>query len=175
MTDIVKIPTERMKVLMGEGGATKRKIESKCNVELNVRPDGEVELLGDPSDVFFARDVIKAIGRGFTAESALMLMKPDFGLYIIQMKEHATSDKAIVRVKSRVIGENGRIKLQIEDATDSAVSIYGNTISIISRIDTMEQAKEAIGMLIDGARHTSVLKYLARVKRDTMEARLKGR
>lgn len=174
MTEIVKIPAERVKVLLGEGGATKKRIEGRCNVELDVDPDGEVQIEGDAADVFFARDVVKAIGRGFTAESALRLMGHDYGLYIIPLKEHASSDKAIARLKGRVIGEKGRIKAQIEAATDSILSIYGSTIAVISRIDTMEYAKEAIGMLIDGARHTSVLKYLSRVKREIMEARLKG-
>lgn len=174
MTEIVKIPAERVKVLMGENGTTKKRIEGKCNVELDIDPEGEIEIIGDPADVFFARDIIKAIGRGFTAESALRLMGHDYGLYIIQLKEHATSEKAITRLKGRVIGEKGKIKIQIEDATDSFVSVYGSTIGIISRIDSMEYAKEAIGMLIDGARHTSVLRYLAKSKREIMEARLKG-
>jgi rRNA processing protein Krr1/Pno1 len=39
----------------------------------------------------------------------------------------------------------------------------------------MEYAKEAIGMLIDGARHASVLGYLAKAKREIVEARLKGK
>jgi len=174
MSEIIKIPAERVKVLLGEGGATRKRIEGRCNVKLDVDPDGDVEVEGDAADIFFARDVVKAIGRGFTAESALRLMGHDYGLYIIPLKEHATSDKAITRFKGRVIGENGRIKSQIEAATDSMLSVYGSTISIISRIDTMEYAKEAIGMLIDGARHTSVLRYLAKSKREIMEARLRG-
>ncbi|MDD5171917.1 MAG: KH domain-containing protein [Candidatus ainarchaeum sp.] len=174
MTEIVKIPAERVKVLVGESGATKKRIEERCNVELDIDPDGEVQIIGDPADVFFARDIVKAIGRGFTPENALRLMGHDYGLYVIQLKEHASSDKAIARLKGRVIGENGRIKIQIEDSTDSIVSVYGSTVSIISRIDTMEYAKEAIGMLVDGSRHTSVLRYLARVKREIMESRLKG-
>lgn len=174
MTEIVRIPAERVKVLLGESAATKKRIEQRCNVGLAVDADGEVQITGDPADVFFARDIVKAIGRGFTAESALRLMGHDFGLYVIPLKEHTTSEKAISRFKGRVIGENGKIKARIEEATDSIVSVYGSTISIISRIDTMEYAKEAIGMLIDGARHTSVLRYLARSKREIMEARLRG-
>ena len=175
MTEIVRIPAERVKVLMGENGSAKKRIEGRCNVELDIDPEGEIGIIGDPADVFFARDIVKAIGRGFNANDALRLMGQDYGLYVIQLKEHTSSDKAIGRLKGRIIGENGRIKLQIEDATDSIVSVYGSTVSIISRIDTMEYAKEAIGLLVDGARHTSVLRYLAKVKRDIMENRLKGR
>lgn len=174
MAEFIKIPAERVKVLMGRDGSMKKRIEKKCNVSLAVDPEGEVEIEGDPADVFFVRDIIKAIGRGFTPESALKLLGHDFGLYVISLKDYTSSENALTRIKGRVIGEKGKIKAQIEEATDSYLSVYGNTVSIISRIDSMEYAKEAIGMLIDGARHTSVLGYLAKAKRELMESRLKG-
>jgi ribosomal RNA assembly protein len=175
MTDYVRIPAERVKVLLGRDDATKRKIEKKCNVQLVVDREGEVEIVGDAADVFFVHDIIKAIGRGFAPETALRLLGHDYGLYVIPLKEIVHSENALTRLRGRVIGERGKIKAAIEDATDSYLSVYGSTIAIISRIDTMEYAKEAIGMLIDGARHTSVLGYLAKSKREIMEARLRGR
>ncbi|MFN7991065.1 MAG: KH domain-containing protein [Candidatus Micrarchaeia archaeon] len=174
MSEYVKIPLERVKVLLGKDDSTKKKIEKRCKVQLSVDPEGEVGIEGDPADVFFARDIIKAIGRGFSPEIALRLLGQDFGLYIIPLKEFAASENALTRLKGRVIGERGKIKGQIEDATDSFLSIYGSTIAIISRIDTMEYAKEAIGLLLDGARHTSVLGYLAKAKREILESRLRG-
>ena len=174
MGEFIKIPAERVKVLNGDGGSTRKRIEKKCNVQLLIDPEGEVEIEGDPADIFFARDIVKAVGRGFTPDSALKLLGHDYGLYVISLKEHLTSENALTRVKGRVIGEKGKIKAQIEEATDSYLSVYGNTIAIISRIDSMEYAKEAVGMLIDGARHTSVLGYLAKAKRELMESRLKG-
>ena len=143
-------------------------------MELIVEPEGEVEIEGDAADIFFARDIVKAIGRGFTPETALKLLGHDYGLYVIPLKELISSENAIARIKGRIIGEKGRIKGQIEDATDSYLSIYGNTVAIISRIDTMEYAKEAVGMLIDGARHSTVLAFLSKSKREIMESRLKG-
>lgn len=175
MVEYMKIPEERVKVLLGANGETRKKIEKKCNVQLIVESDGEVGIVGEPADVFFVRDIVKAIGRGFAPEIALRLFDHDYSLYIISLKEIIGSENAITRLKGRVIGEKGRIKNRIEEATDSYISIYGNTISIISRIDTMEYAKEAIGMLIDGARHTSVLAYLSKAKREITESRLKGR
>ena len=174
MAEILKIPAERVKALSGENGSTKRRVEKKCNVTLVIDSDGEIQIEGDPSDIFFAKDVVKAVGRGFAAEQALRLLDGDFALYIIPLKDITSSDKALVRLKGRVIGENGRIKTRIEEATDSYVSIYGSTISIISRIDSMEYAKEAVRMLLDGARHATVLVYLSKAQRELMERRLKG-
>lgn len=175
MTDLVKIPTERVKALLGKDGITKKRIEKKCNVELTVDKEGDVEIAGDSADVFFAIDVVKAIGRGFNPSIALKLMKDDFAFYLIPLKDLAGSDSAIKRLKGRVIGEKGRIKEAIEDATDCYLSIYGNTIAIIGPLDSMEYAKEAIGMLVNGAKHTTVLGVLAKSKRTIMEARLRGK
>ncbi len=174
MTEFVRIPAERVRALLGNDGAAKERIESRCKVGLVVAQDGEVEIIGEPEDVFFARDIVKAIGRGFTPDKALRLLGSDFGLYIIPLKEMIGSENAITRVKGRIIGEKGRIKEAIESATDSSISVYGNTVSIIARIDTMEYAKEAVGMLIDGARHSGVLAFLSKSKREIVESRLRG-
>ncbi|MBI5227719.1 RNA-processing protein [Candidatus Micrarchaeota archaeon] len=174
MIEIVRIPTERIGVLIGEKGATKAVIEKKCNVRLNIDEEGDVEIDGESTETFFAKDVVKAMGRGFTPHEALKLIEHDYNLYIIQLKELIGSDKAIIRLKGRVIGENGRMKGDIESATESIVCIYGNTIGIIARIDTMDRAKEAIMMLLDGAPHAVVINYLAKARREIMESRLKG-
>lgn len=174
MTEIVKIPLERVKVLMGENGSTRGRIERKCNVTLTVEDEGDVEIDGDATDVFFARDVVKAIGRGFAPGDALRLAGQDYNLYLIQLKDIAPSEKAMTRLRGRVIGREGRIKGDIESATQSVLSVYGNTIGIISRIDTMPYAKEAIGMLLEGAMHAAVEAYLSRARREIMDARLRG-
>ena len=174
MTEIVKIPEERVKVLIGEGGKTKMEIEQKCRVELTVDSDGDVEVDGETTQEFFAKDVVKAIGRGFPSKPALRLADGDYNLYIIPLKDFSDSDKAISRMKGRVIGEHGKIKEDIENATESYLSIYGNTISIISKIDTLEYAKEAIGMILTGAPHTTVLNYLAKARREIRETRLRS-
>lgn len=172
--EVIKIPEERVKVLIGKEGKAKKMIEEKCKVELTVNSEGDVQISGDSMDVFFARDIVKAIGRGFEPRVALRLLESDYGLYIISLKEVANTDKAIARLKGRVIGEKGKIKTQIEESADAKVCLYGSTIGIIAKIDTMEYAKEAVNMLLGGAKHTTVLSYLAKVKRSIMQERLKA-
>jgi len=172
--EVIRIPAERVKALVGKDGATRKRVEQKCSVRLTVDPEGEIQISGDSADIFFAKEVVKAIGRGFGPRDALRLMGHDFGLYIIHLKEVAHTDKAIARLKGRVIGEKGSIKTQIESSTDSFLSVYGNTISIIAPIDTMEHAKEAIEMILKGARHSTVLGFLAKKKREIMQERLRG-
>lgn len=173
-TELIRIPEERVKIIIGKEGRTKKMLEEKCNVRLVVDSEGEIQITGGPTDVFFATDVIKAIGRGFEPRTALKLIDQDYGLYILSLKEIANSDKTIIRLKGRVIGEKGTIRMEIERATDAKLCVYGSTVGIIARADTMHHAKEAVDMLLRGVKHTSVLNYLAKARREIMRERLKG-
>jgi ribosomal RNA assembly protein len=174
MMELVKIPAERVRVLVGDNGRTREMIEKKCNVTLTVEDEGDVEVDGEATDTFFAKDIVKAIGRGFAPKDALKLAEADYNLYIIALKDIVDSDKAIIRLKGRVIGREGRIKGDIEAATQSVISVYGSTIGIISRIDTMGYAREAVGMLLEGATHTALQTYLSKARREIMDSRFKG-
>jgi ribosomal RNA assembly protein len=173
MAEIIRIPEERVKILIGKEGKTKKMIEKRCSVELTV-DDSEVQVSGDATDIFFASEIVKAIGRGFEPRKAMLLLKEDFMFHLIPLREIVSSEKAITRLKARVIGEDGKIKTMIEESTDSFVSVYGNTIGIISKSDSIEYTKEAISMILDGARHSTVLAYLSKAKREILESRFRG-
>ncbi|MEM4359540.1 MAG: KH domain-containing protein [Candidatus Bilamarchaeaceae archaeon] len=174
MEEIIKIPGERVKVLIGDNESTKKMLEKKCNIRIDATPDGEVTLRGDTADVYFSKSVITAIGRGFDPNTAIKLLEADYQLHIFYLKEYLSSENAIKRIKGRVIGEKGRTKAEIESATDSSISVYGNTIAIIGKADSIDYAKEAIERLIRGATHTGVYRYLADVRRRLFEERLRG-
>lgn len=173
--EFVKIPHDRIGVLLGEKGKTKKEIEKECQVTIKIDEDGEVEIEGDTAHSYFAKDVIKAIGRGFSIQEALKIINDNYAFFLIDLDEFTKSEKSITRIKGRVIGEKGRIKKDIESATESFLSIYGDTIGIISKIDTMEYAKEAIYMIIDGSQHSSVINYLAKIRKQILGERLTGK
>ena len=172
MTEIIKIPEERVSILIGKNGQTKRRIEEKCGVRLTIRND-EIEIGGDPENIFFAVDIVKAIGRGFAPRKAIQLAKEDYSLYVISLREALPTEKAIERMKARIIGEKGKIKTEIESATESFVSVYGHTVAVIAKIDTIEYAKEAIYKIIEGAPHATVLSYLSKSRREIMDSKFK--
>lgn len=171
--EIVRIPAERVQTIKGEKDAVKQQIEKKAGVTLHINRDGEVVIEGDSANTFFARDVVKAIGRGFEPREAMKLLDENFSIFIIEMKEYFSSEKAIKRIKGRIIGEGGRMKKEIERATQSYLSIYGNTVSIISKLDSIEYAKEAVFKIIDGAPHSTVFNYLAQVRKNILSERLR--
>ena len=173
MEEVVKIPADRVAILIGERGKTKEMLEQKCNVKLTVGDEGEVHLIGETADIYFSKDVVLAIGRGFEPEMALKILN-DQHLYIYHLKEYFHSENAITRIKGRIIGEAGKTKKEIEDAADCRISVYGNTVAIIAKADSMEYAKQAIEKLLAGAMHLSVYKYLAGVRRKLFEERLRS-
>ncbi|MEM2466891.1 MAG: RNA-processing protein, partial [Candidatus Bathyarchaeia archaeon] len=79
----MRIPKERIGVLIGSKGDTKRAIEKILSVELQIESDtGGVtitlaENAEDPSVLLRAKDVVTAIGRGFSPEHAFKLIKDE--------------------------------------------------------------------------------------------------
>ncbi len=171
--ETIKIPEERVSVLIGENGKTKKSIEKKCNVELHIEKEGDVEIIGESMEIFFAKDVVKAIGRGFAPWDAMKLAKDNMQLSIINLREFVKNESAITRTRARVIGEKGKMKMEIENATDSIISVYGYTVGIIAPLDTLEYAQNAIMKIIDGARLQNVSTYLSKIRKQIMISRLR--
>ncbi len=163
----LKIPVERTGVLIGEGGRTKAELERGTGTRITVDgKSGEVVIesdagRGDPSGILKAKDIITAIGRGFSPQRAFRLFTEGQMIEVIDLKEVlGDSRNQLLRVKGRIIGENGKTRRIIEKLTGTVVSVYGHTVSIIGEYDEILVAKEAISMLVKGAMHGAVYKYL---------------
>ncbi|MGF3498298.1 MAG: KH domain-containing protein [Candidatus Methanosuratincola sp.] len=163
----MKIPVERTGVLIGENGGTKVEVERGTGTKITVDgKSGEVVIeaeagKGDPSGILKARDIITAIGRGFSPQRAFRLFTDGQMIEILDLKEAlGDSRNQLLRVKGRIIGEKGKTRRIIEKLTGTAVSVYGHTVSIIGEYDEVLVAKEAIAMLVKGAMHGAVYKYL---------------
>jgi len=170
----VKIPKERIGVLIGSEGKVKEEIERRLGVKLNIdSKEGDVSISlhpenDDPSAIFRAKEVVLSIGRGFSPEKAFKLLEDeDSYLEIIDLREIVgRSPSQIKRVKGRVIGREGKMRRTIEELTDTFISIYGHTVSIIGKIEHVHIAKEAIMMLIRGSEHSTVNRFLNRRRRE---------
>jgi ribosomal RNA assembly protein len=170
----VRIPKERVGVLIGPDGGVKRYIETQLKVELRVDSEqGDVEIslkeeTGDPSLVFRAKDVVTAIGRGFTPERAFRLIRDENAIFdIVDLREiFGRSELDIKRVKGRIIGLNGKTRRIIEELSSSDVVVYGHTVGIIGTFEQVDAARGAVQMLIDGSQHHTVYNFLAKKRRE---------
>ena len=162
----VRIPQDRIGVLIGEGGETLRTIESRAEVRLDVDSEnGSVRIdgVGDPLTVLKAPDIVKAIGRGFKPEEALSLLDDDLRMFdLIDIAAATRNKKDMERQKGRLIGEGGRTRELMEELSGAEVAIYGSTMGVIGDPEQVEIVRRAAEMLLDGAPHGSVYSYLER-------------
>lgn len=166
MEDYILIPRERVAILIGVGGSTKRLIETRCKVELDIAADGQVKIAGNESfEVWRAKSVVKAIGRGFSPERAVQLFDDEFILESIELKELLPNERAIMRQKARIIGREGKMRKKLEQMLMVSLSIYGNTVSIIGKIENVDIAKASIEKLIKGAMHSTALKIAGKAQK----------
>lgn len=167
----MKIPKDRIGVLIGEDGSTKRKIEKKTQTSLNISSEGDVEINGEDSiNVWITSKIVKAIARGFSEDKALMLAKEDYDFEIIYLHDYAKTQNSIQRLKGRVIGEQGKSRRTIEELTSVYVSVYGKTICLIGHVEDLELARRAVNMLLTGKQHSTVYKYLERERKKRKQA-----
>ena len=164
----LKVPKERVGVLIGHQGETKKKLEELSQTKIEIdSAEGEVIIdehkTKDPLLVLKIENVIRAIGRGFSPEYAIKLFDEEMDFYIFDIHEYVgKKDSHIKRVKSRIIGKNGKTKRVIENLTGSDISIYGHTVSIISDFESISIAKKAIDMLLSGSMHSNVYRFIER-------------
>jgi ribosomal RNA assembly protein len=163
----LKIPKERIAVLIGTKGDIKKELEENTDTNINVdSEEGDVTIIGeDPLKVYTANEVVKAIARGFNPNIAQLLLKQDYSFILLDLSEICKQSE-IKRVKGRVIGKEGRSRENIERLTECNISVYGKTIGIIGRNNMAIMAKDAIESLIRGKPHSKVYAALERQRRE---------
>jgi len=129
----LKIPKDRIAVLIGKAGAVKAQIESETGVSLEINSDeGDVIVKGsDPLVLYSSQEVIKAIGRGFNPEVAMLMLKADYAFDAINLADYAKSPNDLARLKGRIIGLDGKARKTIEELTETSICVYGKTASVI--------------------------------------------
>lgn len=176
----VKIPQERVGALIGPNGRVKERLEKKLSVELQIDSEtGGVHItLGptsqDPSLLFRAKEVVTAIGRGFSPERAFMLLEDDEAMFeIIDLREVVGRSRSDMRrLKGRIIGKAGKTRSIIEELTNAYISVYGHTVSIIGNTDEAEVAREAVRMLLRGSQHRTVYQFLHKKRRELKKKKM---
>ncbi len=168
-TEELKIPKDRVAVLIGKKGETKRLIEKQAKVKIEVDSKlGDVIISGDdPIQLYVSKFVIQGVGRGFSPEKALLLLNENYALEMIEITDFTgKSKKKMERMRGRVIGENGKARKMIENLTETYISVYGKTIGIIGEHENVSVARGAVEMLLSGSPHGGVFRWLEDKRRE---------
>ena len=175
----VRIPKERVGILIGPEGKVKQNIEEKLQVRLEVDNDGSVtitlsENAKDPSLLLKAKDVVTAIGRGFSPEVVYRFMRNEDELFdMIDLRQiFGRSESDIKRIKGRIVGADGKTRKLIEELTEANVVVYGHTVGFIGSFEQVDSARNAVQMIIEGCQHHTVYRYLQRKRTELKKQKL---
>jgi ribosomal RNA assembly protein len=156
MKEFVKIPKERIPVLIGTEGSVKKQLEKRTSTKITVTD--EIGIEGDTFDVMLAANVVKAIARGFSPENAFLLLDEEYELNVITLS--GQGEKAVKRLMGRVIGRQGKTRKKIEESCGARISIYGKTVAIIAHTADLDTASRCVEMLLKGRTHGYAYHFL---------------
>jgi len=166
MIQSIRIPTERVGVLIGKNGETKEWLEKRAGVRISIdSEEGDVQIdhthAPDPALALAVINVVNAIGRGFSPENAMKLLEDDYFLEILDIRDYVgKKHEHVIRMRARVIGTHGKTRALVEELTGAHVSVYGNTVGIIGDILQMDVARRALHMLLSGSEHAAVYHFM---------------
>jgi len=126
----LKIPKERIAVLIGINGKEKSKLEKRTDTTISIdSKEGDVIIEGqDALSLYSCREIVRSIARGFNPDVANLLLKQDYGLEVINILDFAKSKNDLIRLKGRLIGEKGKSRNTIEELSGAGgFSIWKNS------------------------------------------------
>lgn len=166
--DEIRVPKDRIAVLIGKKGETKRKISKLTKTKLQINSkEGDIIINGENGlDVYITKKIISAIGRGFNPEIALSLLEENNDIEIIDIYHFSRKTKNnLARIKARLIGREGKARELIEQLAEVEISVYGKTVSIIGNQINLNIARHAIINLLQGSKHGNVYSYLEKQRK----------
>jgi ribosomal RNA assembly protein len=173
----IKIPEERIGVLVGPGGSMKRLIEEKTKTTLEIDSEtGTVSIASaeDPLQGLRVMDLVKAIGRGFSPERALAILDDEMlMLDVLDLSKMVGTKNDMARIKGRIIGKDGRSREIMERLSGAKVSVFGKTVAILGYPEHVRIARAAVEMLLDGAPHGNVYSFLEKKHQELAKEELK--
>ncbi|MHB8633880.1 MAG: KH domain-containing protein [Thermoplasmatota archaeon] len=175
MTVYVRIPADRLGVVIGPHGETRRLLEERSGFHVEVdSQENEVAIegeKGDPLMLMKMQDIVKAIGRGFSPEHAMRLFSDECYFELLDIHDYVGKDKSHVRrMTSRIVGSEGKTRRIIEEQTGCDLAIYGHTVGIVGPLLELGHAKQAVDMILSGAEHASVYRFLENQRRKARRA-----
>jgi ribosomal RNA assembly protein len=175
----IRIPKERVGILIGPEGKTKQYIEEKLGVKLDIDTEGSITITltdkaPDPSVLLKAKDVVTAIGRGFAPETAFRLIRNEDDIFdLVDLRLiFGRSESDIKRIKGRIIGADGKTRKLIEELSEADVVVYGHTVGIIGSFEQADTARNAVQMIVEGCQHHTVYRYLQRKRTEMKKEKL---
>lgn len=162
MKEYIKVPLEKIAIIIGPNGDIKKNIEEKSTTILSINNQtGDIEIdIKDPIKGLRTKDVINAIANGFSPEKAFRLFDDDLLMFETINISNTKSERTLQRLKGKLFGGTGKTRDVFENLTGVIISVYGNTISLIGHSDQNDIARTGIDMLLKGTFQKNVYNFL---------------
>lgn len=163
----IKVPAERLPILIGRKGAIKSKIEREFGVKVSVdsRTCDVLVTTDDPqADLYLATQFIEAIGKGFSPQRSAKLKEEGYALGTLELRKYVKTKDGLSRIKGRLIGSNGIVRKNLEELTGTEISIYGHYAAVIGDVQGLKLALNALEELASGKKHGGVYSKLQKVR-----------
>lgn len=161
----ILIPHKRAVLL---DSATLKQLEKRLSCKLTLE-DNDVTVEGDSYAEYNAKNVIQAFGRGFELNIAYKLLSENYFFENFNLKDVCKTREQMQRLKSRIIGTEGKSKTYIESVSGADIAIFGSTVSTIGTVNEISVANTAIRILINGGMHKTAYKVMEKEKRKLKE------
>ncbi len=176
LNEEIRIPKERIPVLIGKGGEAKRKLEELGKSDITVNSStGDVFIRGREDALLTQStfEAVKAIGRGFSFEKSLALYNDGIQLAVISLREFAKAKShRLHEMRARLIGKDGRTREIMEELTGTNICVYGDTVSVIGDLIPIQYAIHGIEMIVNGRKQRTVYQFLEKATREIKTKRL---
>ena len=136
----------------------KKKLQEVLNVKIT-NNGKDVFISGTPEEEYVAEKVILALNLGFPFSVALLIKEKNFLFEVLNIKDY-TKNKNLKRIRSRIIGRNGRVLSTLSSLTKSYFEIKENKVGIISQPESIENCQNAIISIINGSKQSKVYSFL---------------
>ncbi len=148
----------------------KNRIEKTLNCKIKIKND-LIEISGNVFDVLKAKKILNAFNNCFEIEDCIKLIDENYDLIEINVKEYSKKASRQKELIGRVIGTKGKVKNIIEEYTQTKILIKDKDkkIFILGKLENIEIAKNAIEMILEGKKHSTVFNYLDKTKKGLVE------
>jgi ribosomal RNA assembly protein len=154
---------KQIKRIKGHASEITKRLDMKVKFEGN-----ELIIDGKPFEEWIGKDVITALSLGFESFESFGLIDETKLFKMVNLEDYVES-KSLKRIKSRIIGKNGKAKKNIEEMTEVKICIYENTIGVIGDIENVNLAFDAIMKIVSGSTHSAVYQSIQRRIRSMKE------
>jgi ribosomal RNA assembly protein len=157
------ISEKRAKLL--EDPSLMSSICERLNCEISLRDGKDLVIVGDPYDEYNAKNVMQAFARGFDIETAYKLLSDDYYFKTIDLKDLFGKKERMMRIKARIIGQDGRAKEYMQSISGADLVVYGDSVSVIGTVDELRIISAALDILIEGGTHKKAYVVMEKTKK----------